>query len=413
MGRTTHPIAKKIKILFFYPNEFLGPEMTVYEQIIRHLDGDRFIPYLVLNGDAEGDSRLADANGVVSRRFKLGQSFRAGTGKAIRSGLGLPAALISLCVWARREGIDIVHCAATPRASTLGLLVARLAGARLLLHYHVLPGRYGGPRGLFERSMARRANCSVAVSSFLADRVRQLGIPAAQVRVVVNGVDCGRFNPDVDGSAMRREYGIAPGEPLVVQMARLIRQKRQEDVVRAFALARRDVPQLRCLLVGWEDPRYEGPFAGYKAELEQLAAAEGLGDSLIIAEPRPEAPQLVAAADIVVMPAIGDAWNLAVTEGMAGGKPVVGSDSGGIPEQIIDGVTGYLIPPHDVEALAERLVTLARDPQLRATMGTAAHKHALSSFDERHVAEGFAPIYEQLAAPGQSLSTFRTADAHQ
>ncbi|HUS15987.1 MAG TPA: glycosyltransferase family 4 protein [Chloroflexia bacterium] len=387
----------KTKILFFYPNEFLGPEMTVYGQIIRHLDGARFTPYLVLNSEAAGEVGLTEADGVIIRRWRFGVAFRGGIGAALRSGLQLPASLYDLVRFARREGIDIVQCSPAPRAGTLGLLLARASGARLLLHYHVIPGRYAGARGFLEALLARQGDHAVAVSRFLAGYVPQMGIPAAPIDVVVNGVDCVRFQPAVDGTAVRRELGIAPSAPLVVQLARLIPQKRQEDVVQAFALARDQVPALRGLLVGWEDPRYDGPFASYKAELRHRCATAGLGESLLIVDARPDAPQILAAADIVVMPSLGDAWNLAVTEAMAAGRPVIGAASGGIPEQIVDGETGFLVPPENPTALAARMVTLAQDPALRGSMGRAARLRAERHFDESRLASSFAPIYEGLA----------------
>ncbi|HST05212.1 MAG TPA: glycosyltransferase family 4 protein [Chloroflexia bacterium] len=389
-------MGKKIRILFFYPNEFLGPEMTVYAQEIRHLDRTRFQPYLVLNENAGGHLPFTEEDGIIIKQWKFGMSFRGGLAQALRTGVHLPASLLGLVRYARQAEIDIVQCSAVPRTAILGYLLARLSGARLLLHYHVIPGRYAGLRGWVERTVARRADRSVAVSEFLARKVVAGGIPADRVDVVVNGADCRRFTPDVDGSAIRAEYGIGPDEVLVLQMGRIIQQKRQEDVVKAFALARKEVPGLRCLLVGWEDPRYVGSFSGYKAELEHIAEAEGLGDSLIIAEARPEAPQLVAASDIVVMPSIEDAWNLAVTEAMAAGKPVVGSESGGIPEQIVEGATGFLVPLYDVDALAERLVRLGRDAELRQSLGRAARQRAESRFEETHLAADFAPIYERL-----------------
>src|SRR5262249_10128245 len=158
-----------------------------------------------------------------------------------------------------------------------------LSGAKLLLHYHVIPGRYEGLRGFTERLAARHADRAVAVSHFMADRV-QAHTPRLAVDIVANGVDCERFRPEVDGSKMRKEYGIADDDVLVLQLARIIQQKRQEDTVRAFSLARKQVPNLRLLLVGWEDPRYDGPFAGYKAELEHIRTQTKLGDSLIIAD---------------------------------------------------------------------------------------------------------------------------------
>ncbi len=393
----TEAFVKKIKVLFLYPNQFLGPEMTVYTQIIRHLDRTRFEAYLALDSDAEGDIHLNDKDGVAIVRRKFGSALRGGIIPALVSGLRLPVSMFSLVRFVRREGIDIIQCSSTPRTATLGMVLARMTGARLLLHYHVIPGRYSGPRGFLEGFIARRADRAIAVSKFLAAKVARMGgIPASKVDVVVNGTDCRRFNPGIDGSAIRKEYGIVPDEVLVLQLARIIQQKRQEDVVRAFAIARRQAPKLRGLLVGWEDPRYSGPFSSYKAELGHICAQEGLGDSLIIADARPEAPELVAAADMVVMPSIEDAWNLAVTEAMSEGKPVIGSQSGGIPEQIVDGVTGFLVPEKSPEALAEKMVKLANDANLRATMGGAARHRAETSFDETHLAAEFAPIYELL-----------------
>jgi glycosyltransferase involved in cell wall biosynthesis len=199
---------------------------------------------------------------------------------------------------------------------------------------------------------------------------------------------------------MRQAYGIPPDAPLVLQLARIVQGKRQADLVRAFALARRRVPELRCLLIGWEEPRYRGPFRSYGSELRHIAEQERLGDSLIISPPRPEAPQLMAAADIVALPSVDDPWGLVVTEAMATGKVVIGADSGGIPEQIVDGVTGFLVPTGSVEALADRIVTLARDADLRARMGRAARRRAEACFDEAHLAADFAPIYEALVGHG-------------
>src|SRR5439155_10117702 len=126
----------KTKILFLYPNQFLGPEMTVYTQIIRHLDRERFGAYLALDGDAEGDIHLNEADGVSIVRWQFGSALRGGLGPALASGLRLPASMVGLARFVRREGIDIIQCSSTPRTATLGMVLARLTGARLLLHYH-------------------------------------------------------------------------------------------------------------------------------------------------------------------------------------------------------------------------------------------------------------------------------------
>jgi glycosyltransferase involved in cell wall biosynthesis len=394
---------KKIKILFFYPNEFLGPEWTVFTHIIRYLDRDRFTPYVVLNSDAEGEAQLSEADGVILRRWKFGRALRGGTGAALRSWGKLPTSLLSLARWGRKEGIDILQCVAGARTGTLGYLVARGMGARLLLHYHQLPGRYAGPRRWMEYEVGRRAERAVSVSRFVADQIPRTGMPADRIDVVINGANLTRFNPGIDGSALRAEYGIPADAPLVLQLGRLYQGKRQEDTVRAFAIAHRRVPALRCLIVGWEDPRYTGSFPGYKAELLDIAAKEGLGDRLIIGQARPEAPQLMAAADMVIMPSLDDPCPLVVTEAMAAGNPVIGANSGGVPELIADGVTGYLVPPKSPDALADKMVALANDPVLCAIMSQAARQRAELYFNESRLAAEFAPIYESLAlTPGSA-----------
>ncbi|MCC6177231.1 MAG: glycosyltransferase family 4 protein [Chloroflexi bacterium] len=388
---------RRINVLLFYPNDFLGPEVTIFAQIIRHLDRARFDVTLVMNSAASGALHVDETSGVTVRRWNFGQTLGGSMGGAIRSIVQLIGGMTALVRYARAERVDIVQVSSTPRAAILGLLLARLVGAKLVVHYHVLPGRFAGPRRFLENLVSRRADYAVGVSRFLAATIPSTGMNPTKIGVVVNGVDLDKFTPTNDGTQIRAELGIPADAPLVLQLARIIQQKRQSVVVQAFARARREVPDLRCLLVGWEDPRYTGSFPSYAAELRHIAEAEGLGDSLIIAPARPDAPAVVAAADIIVMPSIGDAWNLAVTEAMATAKPVIGAASGGIPEQIVDGVTGFLVPPDAPEALADKMVVLGRDAELRAQMGRAARERAEACFGEARVAEGFAPIYTALA----------------
>ena len=136
----------------------------------------------------------------------------------------------------------------------------------------------------------------------------------------------------IDGSALRHEVGIPADAPLVLHLAPIHPNQRQEDTVRAFALAQRRVPALHCLLVGEEAPYYTGPVPDYKAELRAIAAQAGLADRLIIAPPHPDTPELLAAADMVIMPALDDPYPRTITEAMAAGTPVIGADFGSVPE---------------------------------------------------------------------------------
>jgi glycosyltransferase involved in cell wall biosynthesis len=405
----------KIRILFLYPDEIFGPPWTVFTQIMRHLDRDRFEAYAVINSENLAELGL-DAKSVTILRLPFGRSLtgapnpRTKLRTAIRSAVQLPGTVAHLARFIRRERIDIIQCVSEARASVLGVILAKLSDSRLLLHYHSLPSYFSSGRRAAMRMTARRADRAVAVSNFVARRISEFGITDNGLDVVLNGVDVMRFRPNMDGSYIRRAYGIPDDARVVLQVGRIVEVKRQADLVRAFAIARREVPELRCLIVGWEEPRYRGTFASYGAELRDICEREGLGDTLVISPPRRDTPFLFSAADIVCLPSEDEPWGLVVTEAMATGKAVIGSNSGAIPEQIIDTQTGFLVSVGDIEALADRLIRLARDGRLRESMGRAARRRAEDCFNEAHIAADFSPIYERLArSRGSSWHAARRA----
>ena len=393
-----------IKVLFEHPSRSLyNPVLAVFAQIVRHIDRERFEVHIAVDREADGALRLGDGGAVISR-----WSIGAGPGKEHRgpwwaaSAPSFAMSVAGLARYARANGIDVIHVDGTPSCGGIGLAVARLARVPLVVHLHELLGRYPGglhdhspARRAVERQVARHADRLVAVSRFIADDVRASGSARAPIDVVPNGVDVERFHPDVDGTQIRREYGIEEDEPLALQLGRVLASKRQVDFVRALALARRRVPNLRGLVIGWDDP---GRPPGH-AELRRMCADEGIGDALVIAEGRSGAPQLMAAADILVTPGLDEAAGLVALEAMASGRPVIGVRSGATPEIVLDGETGFIVPPKAPAELAARLELLATDAALRRRMGAAGRRRAETEFNAGLPAARFAPIYEELARP--------------
>jgi glycosyltransferase involved in cell wall biosynthesis len=392
-----------IKILYFYPNAFLGPVMSVFCHIIRHLDRSRFEAHVALNTEASGTLYLDPEHAIIHRfGFAVSPAHGSIPARAAAAAQIAPA-MAQVIALARREKIDVLQCASTPYAGSLGTAVAKLSGAKLLVHYHDLVGRYSGHLGEHSRArklaahaMAAASDQLVTVSQFVREQGTGAGLPANKIDVVVNGVNLKRFTPEVD-RGLRKEYGIADDEVLVLQLGRLLQSKRPDDFVRALAIARKKAPKVRGLIVGWEDPHYVGSFPGFKAELQHLADEAKLGDGVIFGDPRPDAHRLMAAADLVVAPSIDDPCPLVVTEAMAAGKAVVGARSGGIPEMVAHGETGFLVEPCNPDAIAEKLVELALDPDKRAAQGKAGRARAEKYFNEERLAAQFAPIYERLA----------------
>jgi phosphatidyl-myo-inositol dimannoside synthase len=262
-------------------------------------------------------------------------------------------------------------------AAPLGLLAPRLraAGARRIIgltHGHeagwaALPGA---------RSLLRRIGDDVDALTYLAEyfRIRlakALSAGAADRMVrLAPGVDPAEFRPGAGGPRIRRELGIAPERPVVVCVSRMVPRKGQDSLIQAWPTIReraRGDPLL--LLVG------DGP---YRASLERLAARLGVSDSVLFSGPvsRTDLPAYYDAGTIFAMPCRTRRGGLDVEglgivylEAAATGLPVIGGESGGAPDAVLDGETGYVVPGRDTKALAGRLVELLADPAGAMAMG--------------------------------------------
>lgn len=260
-------------------------------------------------------------------------------------------------------------------SAPLGLLAPALrkAGAERIVattHGHevgwaMLPGA---------RQALHRIGTHCDVVTFLGEYTRRRVAPAfgrhARLERLTPGVDVETFRPDVDGSGVRARHGLT-GRPVIVCVSRLVRRKGQDTLIRALPAVRREIPDAALLLVG------RGP---YRADLERLAGRTGVADHVVLtgAVPDAELAAHYAAGDVFAMPcrtrrAGMDVEGLGIVylEASAVGLPVLAGDSGGAPDAVRDGETGYVVDGRDEAAIAARLVDLLTDAALRKRMGTA------------------------------------------
>lgn len=260
-------------------------------------------------------------------------------------------------------------------AAPLGLLAPalRAAGAERVVattHGHeagwaVLPGA---------RQALRRIGAGSDVVTYLGEyfRIRlasTLGRSAELVQLTP-GVDTDTFRPDVDGRAVRAQYGLAD-RPVIVCVSRLVPRKGQDTLIHALPLVRHRIRDAVLLLVG----------AGrYREELETLAGSLGVADAVVFTGgvPHEALPAHYAAGDVFAMPCRTRRGGLDVEglgivflEASATGLPVVVGDSGGAPDAVLDGETGLLVDGRNVGMVADRLIQLLTDDALRQRMGTA------------------------------------------
>lgn len=226
-----------------------------------------------------------------------------------------------------------------------------------------------------ERWTWGRARAVVSNSEFYRSLYHGLGLDASKITVIPSAVEAG----EAKGAGVRRQLGIREDEVLVTCVARLVERKGHEDVIRAGA-------GLRLLFVG------DGP---YRRRLE--------GRGAILAGWREDVPEVLAATDIAVLASrFGEGCPNAVLEAMAAGKAVVATRAGGTPEAVVDGETGILVKPGDVDALRGALQLLAADPALRRRMGQAGRARALERHGVGRMVKAYEALYLKLTrAPAQ------------
>lgn len=210
---------------------------------------------------------------------------------------------------------------------------------------------------------------------------REFAIPDDRLHVIVNGIDTTLFRPNAAArQVVRSRYGMPPDAPLLIAAGRLEYEKGIQLAVQAVRVLRPRFPSLRLLIAG------DGV---YRTELERAAA--GLGDAVMFAGyvPNKELPELLAAADLFLMPTLRDeGLPMSALESLACGVPLVANRGGGVVNAIDDGCTGFLVPMGDIDALVAATERVLMNDTLRSTMMQAARNVAVARFSrESMVAE--------------------------
>ncbi|MDP9370298.1 MAG: glycosyltransferase, partial [Chloroflexota bacterium] len=238
--------------------------------------------------------------------------------------------------------------------------------------------------------------------------VDDYGAPPDKVEVIPSAVNTETFRPLSRAEARRQiepELGIGPEDEVVGYVGRMLPRKDVRNVVRAFASLVRDReaagrPAPKLLLVGGETGAPDPTATPEIGVLQGMAADLGVADLVCFTGncQQDVLHRYYGASDVVVTTPWYEPFGLTPLEGMACGRPVVGSAVGGITFTIAEGVTGFLVPPRDPEALAARLRELLDRPGLRDRMGRAARERVERFFTWPTVAERTAALYEELWA---------------
>ena len=293
----------------------------------------------------------------------------------------------------REKRYTIVHTH-TSKAGFIGRLAARRAGVPVVVHTphgNIFDGYFS----------AWKTKLFVGLESLAAgwtDRIIELtdgGIEASleqgigrreQYASIFSGIDLSRYR-EVNGrrESLRADLGVSPEDFLVAGVGRLEPVKGFTYFIAAAKLVAATLPQARFVLVG------EG------SEGDALRAdAAALGDRFRFLGLRDDVPEVMAAADVLVVPSINEGMGRVVLEAGGVGTPVVASNVGGIPEVLRDSVTGVLVPPESPESIARVLVALAGSPERLERMGIASRAHVIPAFGLERMVEQIEALYEEV-----------------
>lgn len=296
---------------------------------------------------------------------------------------------------------DIVH---TRNLAALETTVpAWAAGVRVRIHGE--HGREGSDLTGTSRKyrMIRRAyrpfvTKYIALSQDLAQYLRDaVGVGARRLERIYNGVDAEKFHPAAARQPIDGCPFTEPDHWLIGTVGRMQRVKDQPMLARAFVRALEVAPELkmrlRLVLVG------DGPL---REEVERILAAGGVADCAWLAGERNDVPALLRGLDCFVLPSQSEGISNVILEAMASGLPVIATAVGGNGELVVDGQTGLLTPAHDAEALAQRIVELARAPARAREMGRAGRRVIEERFSLDAMVRRYLNVYDEtLGRTGQ------------
>jgi glycosyltransferase involved in cell wall biosynthesis len=233
----------------------------------------------------------------------------------------------------------------------------------------------------------RQVDCFICASGAIRTMLVADGVPEMRAVVVHEGIDVGHVDaaPPVN---LHEELWLPHEAPIVGNVAALVPHKGQRHLIEAAALALPQVPDARFLIAG------EGEL---RPALERQIKEHHLEKHVLLAGFRPDVLSLHKAFDIFVMSSLTEGLGTSLLDAMFCAKPIVATAVGGIPEVVVDGETGFLVPPRDDNAMATAIVKLLKDPALRRRMGKAGRARACARFSAERMVLDTLRVYQRVA----------------
>lgn len=374
---TTH---QKIKVLECIRQGQIGGGESHLLSLVENLDRTKFEPVVLSFTDGPMVDRLQKME-VPTHIISSTKAFDFNVWKKVKEFL-------------LKEKIELIHAHGSRANSNLNV-VARKLSIPLIYSIHGWSFHNDQPfwkkklRILGEQWLTKNSNVNISVSASNRDSGKKY-MPGFKSEVVNNGIDENKFDPLKYDQSLRTEFGYSDAEVVVLFVARFTNHKQPLTLIKAFAKALPQLPQLKLLMVGEGDQ---------KETALQLAGELNIQDKIKFLPFRQDVPNLLAAADIFVLPSLWEGLPIGLLEAMSMGKAVIASKVDGTIEIVKDEENGLLIAVKNLETeLATALVKLGKDETLRKKFGIAARETVKNSFNAGKMTRQIEAIYETLAA---------------
>ncbi len=279
-----------------------------------------------------------------------------------------------------KNKFDLIHIHVWNPASGRYAFFAAYSKAVPIVATEHDPFELSGPKKWIKNACLEKADHIITVSQ---DNFRLLGefygVPPKRLKIVKNGIELDSFLDNHDKADLPVDNG-----PVITCIAELHHRKGHRYLLEAFRKLQAHLPQLNLILVGAGPAEHE-----LKERFGQIPNVHFLGW-------RDDIPQILRASDILILPSLKEAFGQVILEAMASGVVAIGTNNGGIPDIIKDGVTGYLIPPASSQAIFERVTTILKNPHQMEDVKRAALASVKKDYTAEKMAEGTLAVYEEV-----------------
>lgn len=382
------------KILYLNPSSEVGGAERSLLDLLRYLDQEKYHPIVSLPSDgklgAELEKRGIETE-IILFHSKISSLSRENGNLGFHEFIVIPLYLlptiIAITRFIRARDIDMIVTNGI-KSHVIGSMVSTMTRAKLIWHVRDLI-EAGWLKSML-RSMGRFFPDKIIANS---DAVGRIFSNNGRTEIVYNGIDLARFDTEIDGEKVRSMFGIGKDTNLIGTIGHLAPLKGFEELLWAIAEVIGEGFNIKLAIVG--EAIYPNS-ERYKQNLLSLVDSLGLKDRIIFAGFREDIPELLASFDIFVLPSRSEGFGRVNLEAMAMGKPVISTNVGGIPEVVLDEITGILVPPRNSHELAQATIRLLNDRELRESLGREGRRRVKDHFTLQAYAQRIQEIYGEI-----------------